>query len=421
MSDGQRFWCELAWIDGAPAGPVRIEVAGDRIGGVSNASQPERGDDVLRGLTIAGLANAHSHAFQRALRGHTQTGTGSFWTWREQMYALAATLDPDALFAIARAVYAEMALAGVTVVGEFHYVHHAPDGTPYADPNEAGRAMIAAAGEAGIRITLLDACYLHGGIDRFRDTSVDTWVRRVAALDDGDLVRVGAAIHSIRAVTPNEAAVVADWAGDRPLHAHVSEQPAENADCVERFGATPTELLPISPTFTAVHATHLTEKDVARLAPATICMCPTTERDLADGVGPARRLAAAGARLAVGTDSHAVIDLFEEARAIELDERLVTGVRGHHTAGALLDAATRGGYDCLGWPDGGRLAPGALPDFITVATDTVRTAGTPPQALVFCATAADVRDVVVGGRRIVRDGRHVSIDVEQALAEALQR
>ncbi len=119
-----------------------------------------------------------------------------------------------------------------------------------------------------------------------------------------------------------------------------------------------------------MHATHLTEKDVARLAPATICMCPTTERDLADGVGPARRLAAAGARLAVGTDSHAVIDLFEEARAIELDERLVTGVRGHHTAGALLDAATRGGYDCLGWPDGGRLAPGALPDFITVATDT---------------------------------------------------
>ena len=422
MSDGQRFWCELAWIDGAPAGPVRIEVAGDRIGGVSNASQPERGDDVLRGLTIAGLANAHSHAFQRALRGHTQTGTGSFWTWREQMYALAATLDPDALFAIARAVYAEMALAGVTVVGEFHYVHHAPDGTPYADPNKAGRAMIAAAGEAGIRITLLDACYLHGGIDRFRDTSVDTWVRRVAALDDGDLVRVGAAIHSIRAVTPNEAAVVADWARDRPLHAHVSEQPAENADCVERFGATPTELLPISPTFTAVHATHLTEKDVARLEQATICMCPTTERDLADGVGAARRgLATAGARLAVGTDSHAVIDLFEEARG----DRARRTARHRRTRTPHRRRALRRRhpqrYDYLGWPDGGRLAPGALPDFITVATDTVRTAGTPPQALVFCATAADVRDVVAGGRRIVRDGRHVSIDVEQALAEALQR
>src|SRR5262249_1368804 len=160
----------------------------------------------------------------------------------------------------------------VTVVGEFHYVHHAPDGTPYADPNETGRAMIAAAGEAGIRITLLDACYLHGGIERFRDETVDAWAQRVSALEETDRVRVGAAIDRIRAVEPDEAVVVADWAGSRPLHAHVSEQPAENADCADRFGATPTALMPVSPTFTAVHATHLTEEDVARLAPATICL-----------------------------------------------------------------------------------------------------------------------------------------------------
>jgi cytosine/adenosine deaminase-related metal-dependent hydrolase len=179
--------------------------------------------------------------------------------------------------------------------------------------------------------------------------------------------------------------------------------------------------MPVSETFTAVHATHLTDDDVARLAAATVCLCPTTERDLADGVGPARRLAGAGARLAVGSDSHAMIDLFEEARAIELDERLVTGVRGHHSAASLLDAATRGGYGCLGWPEGGRIAVGALADLVAVALDSVRTAGTPPEAIVFSAGAADVRDVIVGGRRVVRDGVHVSIDVADELRRAIPR
>ncbi|WP_035130431.1 formimidoylglutamate deiminase [Conexibacter woesei] len=416
----QRYWCERAWVDGAVTDGVVLDVDGGVLARVA-AGAREAGDEVLRGLTIPGLANAHSHAFQRALRGHTQTGTGSFWTWREQMYALATRLDPDQLHAIARAAFAEMALAGVTVVGEFHYVHHAPDGTPYADPNETGRAMIAAAAEAGIRITLLDTCYLHGGVDRFRDADVHGWAERVDGLKDDDNVRVGAAIHSIRAVEPDEAAVVGAWAAGRPLHAHVSEQPRENAECLERYGATPAALLPVAENFTAVHATHLTDEDVERLSVGTICLCPTTERDLADGVGPARRLAGAGARLSVGSDSHTVIDLFEEARAIELDERLVTGVRGHHRASELLDAATRGGYACLGWPDGGRLATGALADFVTVATDTIRTAGTPPEALVFSATAADVRELVVAGRRVVRDGRHTTIDVARELTEAIAR
>jgi formiminoglutamate deiminase len=413
-----KFWCEQAWVDGAVADGVVLQVEDGVIAGVA-AGERDGADEVLAGLTIPGLANAHSHAFQRALRGHTQTGTGSFWTWREQMYALATRLDPEQLYAIARAAFTEMALAGVTVVGEFHYVHHAPDGRPYADPNETGRAMIAAARAAGIRITLLDACYLHGGVDRFRDVDVDAWVARVSALDDAPDVRIGAAIHSIRAVAPDEARVVGEWAAGRPLHAHVSEQPRENEECLAQHGATPSALLPVAENFTAVHATHLTDDDIARLSVGTICMCPTTERDLADGVGPARRLADAGARLAVGSDSHAVIDLFEEARAIELDERLVTNIRGHHTAASLLDAATSGGYDCLGWPTGGRLAAGALADFVTVSMDTVRTAGTPPETLVFSASAPDVRDVIVAGRRVVRDGKHVSIDVPAALQEAL--
>jgi formiminoglutamate deiminase len=316
-----------------------------------------------------------------------------------------------------------MALAGITVVGEFHYVHHAPDGTPYADPNATGLAIAAAAAQAGVRLTLLDACYLHGGIARFRDPGVQAWAERVSALvaAESESLRIGAAIHSIRAVDPDAARQVAEWAGGRPLHAHVSEQPAENAECVERYGATPAQLLPVSATFTAVHATHLTDADIARLAPGIVCLCPTTERDLADGVGPARRLRDAGARLALGSDSHAVIDHFDEARAVELDERLVSGVRGHHSAAALLAAATVGGYESLGWPEGGRIAVGALADLITVATDTVRMAGTPPEAIVFSAGAADVREVIVGGRRIVRAGEHVSLDVARELQAAIRR
>jgi formiminoglutamate deiminase len=410
-------------VDGAVRPGVSLDVEGDRIAAVGSAASPRAGDETLSGLTLPGLANAHSHSFQRALRGHTQAQTGSFWTWREQMYALAGTLDPDRIHALARATFAEMLLAGITVVGEFHYLHHAPDGALYADPNETGRAVIAAATEAGIRLTLLDACYLEGGLPRFRDADAHAWAQRVSALDDGPDVRIGAAIHSIRAVDPGSARVVADWAASkdgRPLHAHVSEQPQENAECVARHGTTPAQLLPVGAGFTAVHATHLTDADIARLgaAGATVCLCPTTERDLADGIGGAARLRAAGAHLAVGSDSHAVIDLFEEARAIELDERLATGVRGHHTAAQLLDAATARGYACLGWPDGGRIAPGALADLAVLAPDTVRTAGTPPEAVVFCAGAPDVRRTMVGGRWVVRDGAHATLDAAAELRGA---
>ena len=212
------------------------------------------------------------------------------------MYELAGALDPDSCFALSRAAFGEMALAGITCVGEFHYLHHAPDGTPYEDPNAMGRAVLAAAHAVGLRVTLLDACYLHGGIERFRDRDAAAWVERVDALAERGPARVGAAIHSVRAVDPEAARVVAEWAADRPLHAHVSEQPKENEDTLARHGRTPTALLAdagaLGEHFTAIHATHLTDEDVALLggAGATICLCPTTERDLADGIGPARRL-----------------------------------------------------------------------------------------------------------------------------------
>jgi formiminoglutamate deiminase len=435
------FWCEHAWLGGEEAhAGVLVGVEGERIVTVRvGVAEAPEGAVVLPGYTLPGLANAHSHAFQRAFRGKTEVGRGTFWTWRERMYEAAARLDPDNYFALARATFGEMALAGVTGVGEFHYVHHAPDGTPYEDPNAMGAAVIAAAGEAGIRITLIDACYLHGGIGeelsegqrRFSDGTAERWAERVGALESGPRVRVGAAIHSVRAATPEEAALVAAWANERgvPLHAHVSEQPAENEACVATYGRTPTELLAeagaLSERFTAIHVTHPSDHDRELLgsAGATVCLCPTTERNLADGIGPASELREAGARLAVGSDSQAVIDLFEECRAIELDERLARLERGNQDAAALLAAATAGGQRAIGWPEAGAIERGGLADFVNLAADGVRLAGIAPEtaaaSLVFAASAADVTNLIVGGEFVVRDGAHVKFDVADELRRSI--
>jgi formiminoglutamate deiminase len=435
------LWCELAWLGGRePAAGVTIELDGGLIGEVTTGVEhPPPDAERLTGLVIPGMANAHSHSFQRALRGRTQRTVGSFWTWRKQMYELAGALDPDSMLALTRATFTEMALAGVTLVGEFHYVHHGPGGVPYEDPNALGAAVIQAAREVGVRVTLLDACYVDGGIDpdpvqqRFFDADVSLWAERVDLLEDGPGVKIGAAIHSLRAVPPGPAAIVAAHAQARSwvLHAHVSEQPAENEACQKSYGATPTGLLEsvgaLSDQFTAVHATHLTDPDVALLGGAGVCccLCPTTERDLADGIGPARRLRDAGASLAIGTDSNAVIEPLEEARAIELDERLGTGVRGGLDGAELLGAATASGYASLGWREGGAIRTGALGDLVVMRTDLVRLAGLPVadlvDGLVFAGAAADVRDVIVGGRFIVRDGAHVRLDVVPELERAVGR
>ena len=435
------YHCELAWLGGAQAErDVLVSVEGERITAVEGGVTAPPGEAIrLPGLTIPGLANAHSHAFHRALRGRTHTGAGSFWTWRDQMYALAGSLDPDSYFQLARATFAEMALAGISVVGEFHYLHHGPEGVPYADPNAMGAALVAAAADAGLRITLLDTCYLHGGIGaglddtqrRFADRDASAWADRASTLRAAAGVRIGAAIHSVRAVDPAAMAIVGAWAAERgaALHAHVSEQPAENEQCAAAYGRTPTELLSdagvLSDGFTAVHATHLTGGDVALLGAASCwcCFCPTTERDLADGIGPSQALRRAGARLTLGSDSHAVIDLLEEARALELDERLARGVRGGHDAVALLRMATEHGHASLGWPDAGRISPGGYADLTTIGLDSVRTTGTGAEnalsVAVFAATAADIRHVVISGRVVVAGGRHTSIDVVDALRKVL--
>jgi formiminoglutamate deiminase len=435
------LWCERAWLgdDEPPAAGVVIECDGEQIRSVSTGvDRPPSGAQRLSGLVIPGIANAHSHAFQRALRGRTQAATGSFWTWRRQMYELAGRLDPDSMFKLSRACFAEMALAGVTLVGEFHYLHHGPDGVAYEDPNSMGSAVIRAAQEAGLRTTLLDTCYLHGGIEpdplqrRFFDPDADAWATRVDALPAGPRLKVAAAIHSMRAVQPEAAAVVATWADGRsaPLHAHVSEQPAENDACREVYGATPTALLhydgALSERFTAIHATHVSDEDIQLLADADACccLCPTTERDLADGIGPAARLRDAGCRLALGTDSNAVIEPLEESRALELDERLASARRGAFTGFELLRAATAAGYRSLGWRSGGAIREGMLADLAAIDTAGVRLAGMAPELLVdgvvFAGAAADVRDVIVGGEFVVRDRAHLRLDVERELADSIE-
>jgi len=400
---------EYALVDGRVQDEVHVSVEAGVVTEVVSTGSTTEGpsaSEVVPGITLPGLANCHSHAFHRALRGRTQTERGSFWTWREQMYRVAAELTPDSYKDLATDVYREMRAAGITAVGEFHYLHHQPDGTPYADPNEMGRALLAAADDAGIRIRLLDACYLAAGFGqdvegvqrRFSDGDATRWAERVEAFGDD---RVAAAVHSVRAVPRDQLKTVAAWAAEKgaPLHVHLSEQVAENEACEAVHGLTPTQLLAeegvLGPLTTAVHGTHLTETDVRLLGESGtfVCFCPTTERDLADGIGPSRFLHDAGSRLTLGSDSQAVIDLFEEMRAVEMHERLATQQRGHWSAAELLAAATYDGHASLGFADAGRIASGQRADLVTVGLESWRTRGTGATAetLVFAATAADVR------------------------------
>ncbi|MEC3978941.1 formimidoylglutamate deiminase [Amycolatopsis sp. H20-H5] len=420
------YWCEHAWLPDGVADAVRIEVADGRFTSVTAGAS--RAGTVLKGLALPGFANGHSHAFHRALRGRTHHGRGTFWTWRERMYSLASRLDPDSYYRLARGVYAEMVLAGYTSVGEFHYLHHAPGGKPYAEPNSMGDALRRAAADAGIRLTLLDTCYLAGGVGvppdevqrRFSDGTAERWAQRVADLREGDTFRVGGAIHSVRAVPADQLAAVGTGVpAPRPLHVHLSEQRAENEQCLAAYGRTPAGLLDehgvLDDRLTAVHATHLTDDDVKRLGDARsrACFCPTTERDLGDGIGPARTLLDAGVRLCLGSDSNAVIDAFEETRALELNERLASEQRGRFSVDELLGAATE--HAAIGWDEVGELAPGAGADLVTVDLGSPRTAGIEPSGIAYAASGADVRDVVIAGREIVRDRVHLGIENPETL------
>ncbi len=432
------YWCEHAQLPAKVQWGVRLTVDEGRITGIEERVKRDPADVHLAGVVLPGFANAHSHAFHRALRGRTHGGGGTFWTWRDEMYAVASRLDPDLYLALARAVFAEMLAAGYTSVGEFHYVHHGAGGRRYDDPNAMGQALIQAAHDVGIRLTLLDTCYLQGGLTpqghlpldevqtRFSDGSVQAWADRVADLKGAERVRIGAAAHSVRALTTRELDEFAEATVGRVVHAHVSEQPAENLAVQAFHGRTPMELLGqaglLDENFTAVHATHLSERDLQYLeaSGARVCFCPTTERDLADGVGPSRALRAAGVPLCLGSDQHAVIDPFEEMRGLEMHERLLSHERGRFTPAALVSLASANGHGALGWDDVGHLAVGAFADLVCVREDSRRTAGAEPAQILFAATAQDVTDVVVAGEHLIREGVHVRLGVvDPLLTEAL--
>lgn len=406
--NGSGLWhAEQAWL-GHRAENVLIDVEAGRIKSVVEGMTAPPGALRLSGWTIPGFANVHSHAFQRLLRGEVESGGGDFWEWRDRMYGF-TQWDPADYFNHARLVFREMLEAGITAVGEFHYLH--------SHGNQLGVALIDAAREEGIRITLIDACYLRGGMDgrplegaqkTFSDGDADQWARRVDDLKDADGVRIAAAIHSVRAVDPQSMNTVFEYASDRgmPMHMHLAEQPAEVDECLQVEGCTPVELVDrvgfLNSDVTAVHAIHLSDRDIVELGyhEVNVCACSTTERDLGDHVGPLRALADAGCPLSVGSDSNAVIDILEEARGLELDQRRATGRRVLHQPEELLRAATRDGMAALGW-EAGEIKAGMFADFITLEQPRSGWRELSPAYLIYGFSGCDVANVVVGGRTVV--------------------
>ena len=393
---------------------------------------------------LPGLINAHSHAFQRIIRGRTEHRshhtTDSFWTWREQMYAAANRLNPEEIYSASRLAFLEMAMTGITAVGEFHYIHHAPDGSTYDDPNLLAHEVIRAAHDVGIRIALLRVAYARSGFEvepnpqqiRFIEPSPDTYLKHLEQLlaapelKDG-MVWAGVAPHSVRAVPLDYLKAIVNFASDRdlPVHMHVAEQPAEVSACIEEYGRSPIALLDteglLSKRFTAVHAIHVTPKAIASMARAgaIVCACPTTERNLGDGVVPVDAYFDAGVRVALGTDSQIQIDLLEDARELEYHLRLQKTARNvlapldddssSALARRLFDCATVRGAESIGF-NGGKLEPGAPADFFTVDLDDLSIAGASPEHLlaniVFSLSRTAIRDVVVGGKQIISHGLH---------------
>ena len=387
---------------------------------------------------LPGLVNAHSHAFQRIIRGRTEHRShhtsDSFWTWREQMYAAANRLGPEEIYAASRLAFLEMASSGITAVGEFHYIHHAPDGSTYSDPNLLAREVIRAAQDVGIRIALLRVAYARAGYQteanpqqaRFIETTPDTYLKHLEQLLDAPELKnrmawAGVAPHSVRAVPLDYLKTIVAFANERglPVHMHVAEQPAEVSACIEEYGRSPVALLDteglLSKRFTAVHAIHVTPKAIAAMARAgaIVCACPTTERNLGDGVVPADAYFEAGVRVALGSDSQIQIDLLEDAREMEYHLRLQKTARNvlapvnDDTSSALarrlFDCATVSGAESIGF-NGGKLEPGAPADFFTVDLDDLSIAGSSVEDLlaniVFSLSRTAIRDVVVAGKQV---------------------
>ncbi|HET8729470.1 MAG TPA: formimidoylglutamate deiminase [Alphaproteobacteria bacterium] len=449
------YFTENALLPTGWASDVRIEIDGTgAVAAVTPGAEPADAER-LRGPVVPGMPNLHSHAFQRAMAGLAERAGGAdgddFWTWRETMYRFLARLGPEEVEAVAAQLYLEMLKAGYTAVGEFHYLHHQPGGEPYADRAELSHRAIAAARRVGIAITHLPVLYACGGFGgkpigegqrRFFNTPDDllamTAALRARYRDDPE-VRIGAAPHSLRAVTPEMlAALVAGVQAEdamTPIHIHVAEQIREVDDCLAWSGARPVEWLlgraPVDGRWCLIHATHMTPSETTALAAsdAVAGLCPTTEANLGDGLFDLGRYAEADGKLGIGSDSHISVSPVEELRWLEYGQRLarraraVARVDGPSIGAGLWRQAVSGGAQALG-RDTGRIEPGRRADLLVLDADSPllygRSGDVLLDALVFAGNTNPVRDVMVGGRWAVRDGRHpAEAEVARAYRQAI--
>ena len=428
-----------ALLPGGWSRDVRVALEGGRIGAVRPGAQAGTGDirvDVL----LPAPSNLHSHAFQRAMAGRTERRARageSFWTWRAAMYACVAALTPDRVADIAAMAFCEMLESGFAAVAEFHYLHNQPDGSPYPDVSEMSVSLLAAAAETGIGLTLLPVFYRWGGLGRKPlegaqrrfGTDPEGYARLLAAVRKAAAAaapdtRAGVAPHSLRAAAPEDLAAVLPLAEAGPVHIHVAEQVREVEEVQAHLGARPVEWLldhaPVGPAWCAVHATHLSPAETARLAAtgAVAGLCPITEANLGDGIFGGPGWQGAGGAFGVGSDSNVRISLVEELRLLEYGQRLRDRARcvlapagGGHTGAALWRTAAAGGAQALG-REAGAIAPGLWADLVAVDGSHPALAGLDGDALldglVFAAGREVVREVWAAGRHMVRAGRHVA-------------
>jgi len=451
-SDTEKAWLpDLLYADGRFHSDLAVVCDAGKVTRIVTADEVDQPLRLKNRALLPGLINAHSHAFQRVIRGRTEyrssNQTDSFWTWRELMYHAANELAPTDVYAASRMAFLEMSLNGITTVGEFHYLHSHRDGTPYEDPNLLAKEVIRAANDVGLRIALLRVAYARAGYQkevnplqaRFIETS-DRYLDNVSSLathvnPSAGMAWIGVAPHSVRAVPLDYLKEIGEFAAQHSLqvHMHVAEQPAEVSACIEEHGRSPVALLEtegvLSERFTAVHAIHVSSKAIGAFAKtrAGVCACPTTERNLGDGVVPVDGYFQQGVPVSLGTDSQTQIDLFEDARELEYHLRLQRAARNvlapiddddrSALAKRLFECATVNGGRSLGF-EGGILQPGGPADFFTVDLDDPSIAGASTSDLlasvVFSISRAAIKDVVVGGKVIVANGQHA---LQQAIVE----
>jgi formimidoylglutamate deiminase len=433
------LYARKALLPSGWAAGVRFEISAGRIESVAQGVSFEDGE-FMAGVVIPGICNVHSHAFQRVLVGYTErrspAGKNNFWTWRQQMYRLAGMIDPDMLRIIATQVYTEMLAAGYTTVAEFHYLHHTATTPGSADATIA--AIISAAEETGIRLTLIPILYERAGFDSPQPDDVQGLF--IKTFDDfvslyenaksliGKRTTLGIGMHSLRAVTKESIDRIAELAKSEgvPLHIHLAEQQGEVDECLSHYKTRPARWLlnrcDVDANWCLVHATHLEPDEISAIAQsgAVVCLCPSTEANLGDGIFPLAAYLNAGGSIAIGSDSHVTVDPFEELRWLEYGQRLTSQSRivsvaeSEHAGYALFDLVATGGARACGQHTGS-LEPGALADLVVLDdTDSMllgHEADTLMDALVFSGYRVPVERVMVHGEWRVLEGRHVSHDI----------